>query len=40
MSGDVSGAQLSGRRGRGVNIFENWKNCPKNLEKCFDCVHS
>ena len=44
MSGDVSGAQLAGKR-KGVGGFpysflKIEKNCPNNLEKFFDCVNS
>ena len=34
---------ISGEEGEGgspLSFFENWKNCPNDLEKCFDCVHS
>ena len=34
MSGDVSGAQLAGRK-----IFWKLKNCPHNGKKYLDCVH-
>ena len=37
--GTISQEERDGGEGSPLPIFENWKNCPNNSEKCFDCAH-